>query len=46
MDLNVVRRVYSPGDFDLNRIMNEITDVVARANDIELSETEGNIRDG
>jgi (2R)-ethylmalonyl-CoA mutase len=46
MDLNVVRRVYSPGDFDLNRIMNEITDVVARANDIELSETEGDIRDG
>ena len=46
MDLNVVRRVYSPGDFDLNRIMNEITDVVARANDIELSETKGDIRDG
>jgi (2R)-ethylmalonyl-CoA mutase len=46
MDLSIIRRVYAPRDFDLNRIMNEIIDVVARANDIKLSETEGNIRDG
>ena len=45
MDLSIIRRVYAPRDFDLNRIMNEIIDVVAQANDIKLSETEGNIRD-
>jgi len=46
MDLSIIRKVYAPRDFDLNRIMNEIIDVVAQANDIKLSETEGNIRDG
>jgi (2R)-ethylmalonyl-CoA mutase len=46
MDLSIIRRVYAPRDFDLNRIMNEIIDVVAQANDIKLSATEGNIRDG
>ena len=46
MDLNMIQRIYAPRDFDLNRIMNEIIDVVARANDIKLSETEGNICDG
>ena len=46
MDLNMIRGIYAPRDFDLNRIMNEIIDVVARANDIKLSETEGNICDG
>jgi (2R)-ethylmalonyl-CoA mutase len=45
MDLSSIRRVYAPRDFDLNRIMNEIIEVVAQANDIKLSETEGNIRD-
>jgi (2R)-ethylmalonyl-CoA mutase len=45
MDLNIIRRVYAPKDFDLNKIMNEIIDVVAHANNIELSVTEGNIGD-
>lgn len=31
-----VKRVYTPMDFDLNKIMMEITDVVAEANDIKL----------
>jgi (2R)-ethylmalonyl-CoA mutase len=29
-----VRRVYTPKDFDLNRIMSEIVDVVAEANPV------------
>jgi (2R)-ethylmalonyl-CoA mutase len=29
-----VRRVYTPKDFDLNRIMGEIVDVVAEANPV------------
>jgi len=45
MDLNIIRRVYAPKDFDLNKIMNEITDVVAHANNIELSVTEDNTGD-
>jgi (2R)-ethylmalonyl-CoA mutase len=45
MDLNIIRRVYAPKDFDLNKIMNEIIDVVAHANNIELSVTEGNTGD-
>jgi len=31
-----VKRVYTPEDFDLNKIMMDITDVVAEANHIEL----------
>jgi (2R)-ethylmalonyl-CoA mutase len=31
-----VKRVYTPRDFDLNKIMMEITDVVAEANNIKL----------
>ena len=31
-----VKKVYTPEDFDLNKIMMEITDVVAEANHIEL----------
>ncbi|MGD9280841.1 MAG: methylmalonyl-CoA mutase family protein [Desulfobacterales bacterium] len=45
MDLNIIQRVYTPRDFDLNKIMNEITEVVAQANDIKLLETEGDSRD-
>ena len=29
-----VRRVYTPKDFDLNRILSEIVDVVAEANPV------------
>ena len=29
-----MRRVYTPKDFDLNRIMGEIVDVVAEANPV------------
>jgi len=37
MGLDEVRRVYAPRDYDLNKIMGEIADVVAEANGISLS---------
>jgi len=36
MGLDEVRRVYAPKDYDLNKIMDEITGIVAEANDISL----------
>ena len=37
MDQAVIQKVYAPKDYDLNKIMNEIADVVAKANQIELT---------
>ena len=38
MGLDAVRRVYAPRDYDLNEIMKEITDIVAKENGISLDE--------
>ena len=39
-----VRRVYTPKDFDLTRIMDEIVDVVAEAHAVRLSSPPGSAR--
>jgi len=40
MDQEVIRKVYAPKDYNLNKIMSEIADVVAAANQIDLPETQ------
>jgi (2R)-ethylmalonyl-CoA mutase len=35
---NNVRKVYAPRNYNLNQIMSEIVDIVAKANNISLSE--------
>jgi (2R)-ethylmalonyl-CoA mutase len=37
MDQAVIQRVYAPKDYDLNKIMSEIADIVAEANQIDLT---------
>ena len=37
MDQAVIQKVYAPKDYDLNKIMSEIADVVALANNIDLT---------
>jgi (2R)-ethylmalonyl-CoA mutase len=37
MDIEAIRRVYAPKDYNLNKIMSEVTDIVAHANNIELT---------
>ena len=37
MDQAVIQKVYAPKDYDLNKIMSEIADVVAGANNIDLT---------
>ena len=37
MDLEVIRKVYAPKDYNFNKIMSEVTDIVAHANNIELT---------
>lgn len=38
LSAELVRRIYTPKDFQLNSVMSEIVDIVARSNQIELEE--------
>ena len=37
MNLEAIRKVYAPKDYNLNKIMREVTDIVADANGIQLA---------
>ncbi len=41
LDRDVIRKVYAPKDYDLDKIMSEIADIIAGANQIDLSNQGG-----